>query len=192
MNSRIWKSRFWLAAIVVSLLQTGAIGSILAGRALHLVQGREILIAVIPVDPRDLLRGDYVRLNYEISSLPSSLVQEPDRVASGATVYVTLERQEPPEDGKWSAAAISTVRPAASGTDDRIVLRGLTKSWGREGRIMLDYGIDSYFVPENTGGDLEKAAREGTVKAIVSVDRGGKAAIKGLVVGGVRQTEPLF
>ena len=32
--------------------------------------GKVILLETQPVDPRDLLRGDFVRLNYKISSVP--------------------------------------------------------------------------------------------------------------------------
>ena len=34
-----------------------------------LSQGQKILLKTIPLDPRDLFRGDYVVLNYEISQL---------------------------------------------------------------------------------------------------------------------------
>jgi uncharacterized membrane-anchored protein len=34
--------------------------------------GEKIMLRVEPVDPRDLFRGDYVSLSYEISSLDRS------------------------------------------------------------------------------------------------------------------------
>ncbi len=188
------RPRVWLAAILICLLQTGAIASMIAGRAMRLAYGREIVLDVIPVDPRDLLRGDYVRLNYSISTIRFSLGQELvnlDTSAPSAPVFVTLQRQGQPEDGKWVLVAASKMRPAAPETDDKIVLRGLTK-WRGQGGLHVTYGIESYFVPEATGGDLEKAARDGTLKAVISVDRDGNAAIKGLIVGGVRHDESLF
>jgi uncharacterized membrane-anchored protein len=191
--SKPLRSRVWLAAILVSLLQTGAIGTIIAGRAMHLVQGREILLKVVPADPRDLLRGDYARMNYEVSTVPASLVPSSLNLSAGTPVFVTLERQGQPEEGKWVPQSVTLERPApAPETGDRIVLRGTVK-WGWRGSsIRIVYGIESYFVPENTGGDLEKAAREGTVIAVISVDKSGKAAIKGLVIGGVRVAEPVL
>jgi uncharacterized membrane-anchored protein len=56
----------------------------------------------------------------------------------------------------------------------------------------VTYGIESYFVPENTGRDLEQATRTGVVKAVISVDRDGNAMIKGLIVNGVRNDETLY
>ena len=58
--------------------------------------------------------------------------------------------------------------------------------------VRVKYGIESYFVPENTGSDLEQATRTGAVKAVISVDRDGNAAIKGLIVNGTRHDETLF
>ena len=63
------RPRVWLAAILVCLLQTGAIAALIVNRAMLLTHGREIVLGVTPVDPRDLLRGDYVRLNYAVSHL---------------------------------------------------------------------------------------------------------------------------
>ena len=34
--------------------------------------GQNIFLRTAPIDPRDAMRGDYVRLNYAISSVPSS------------------------------------------------------------------------------------------------------------------------
>lgn len=180
------RPRVWLAAVLVALLQTGAIASIIAGRAMHLAHGREIVLDVVPVDPRDLLRGDYARMGYSISTLPASFSQ------ANLPIFVTLERQGKPEDGKWVPVAWSTAQPAAPEADGKIVLRGVTQRPWRQGETRVAYGIESYFVPESTGHDLEKATREGTVKAVISVDKNGNAAIKGLIVGGVRHDESLF
>ncbi len=186
------RPRVWLAAILVCLLQTTPIAAIIVNRTVHLVHGREMVIGVIPVDPRDLLRGDYVRMNYTISSLPSSLVRAPESVAPGTVVFVTLERQGQPQDGKWVPLAVSPVRPPAQETDNTMVLRGVTQWEWRPDRIRVEYGIESYFVPENTGHDLEKATRDGAVKAVISVTGDGKAAIKALIVAGTRHDESLF
>ena len=67
-------NRTIVAALVVALAQIGFLGWIIAGRAAILRDGREIVLKVEPVDPRDLLRGDYVRLCYEISSIPVSKI----------------------------------------------------------------------------------------------------------------------
>jgi len=40
--------------------------------------GTEMILRIEPVDPRDLFRGDYVTLNYEISTLDLEKVQAED------------------------------------------------------------------------------------------------------------------
>ena len=63
-----------LAAIVLALAQIGFLSWMIAGRAAILRNGQEVLLKVEPIDPRDLLRGDYVRLGYEIRNVPVKLV----------------------------------------------------------------------------------------------------------------------
>ena len=196
------KPRVWLAAILVCLLQTGAIAALIVNRAMLLTHGREIVLNVTPVDPRDLLRGDYVRLNYAVSQIPASLVQASGRQDTGRSIFVTLERQGQPEDGRWVPVAASQEPPAAPEAENKIVLHGtMNLPWAslasdgvyrNAAAVHVKYGIESYFVPENTGSDLEQATRTGAVKAVISVDRDGNAAIKGLIVNGTRHDETLF
>ena len=42
-----------------------------------LTSGREITLPIVPVDPRDLFRGEYVRLGYDIGSVPARLLDGP-------------------------------------------------------------------------------------------------------------------
>ena len=197
------RPRVWLAAILVALLQTGVIAFIIVNRAVHLAHGREIVLDVIPVDPRDLLRGDYVRLSYPASRLSGSIVHLPEHPESGMPIFVTLERQGQAPANKWVAVAASTERPSLPETEGKIVLRGALESWylhdqaGRaklsaEDHISVKYGIETYFIPEGTGDALERLTREGAVKTIVNVDGDGRAAIKELIVDGERHDETLY
>ena len=196
------RPRVWLAAILVALVQTGVIAFIVANRAVHLAQGREIVLDVVPVDPRDLLRGDYVILGYSITRISGAAVEIPEDASRDMPIFVTLEHQGKAGEEKWVAVAASAIRPAAAGTDSKIVLQGRLKSWWqhssehrageRVSEMRVTYGIESYFVPESTGRDLEKLTRQAAVKAVVAVDRSGKAAIKGIVIEGVRHDETLY
>src|SRR5262245_51439719 len=65
-------------------------------RAFPLLTGDAILVRVVPVDPRDLFRGDYVTLGYEFSRVPPGGIEGlpgPDwqhqQEWAGRTVYVT-------------------------------------------------------------------------------------------------------
>ena len=41
-----------------------------------LKDGQLVLLHLAPVDPRSLMQGDYMRLNYEINSSPSDFIDE--------------------------------------------------------------------------------------------------------------------
>ena len=63
-----------ISALVLALVQIGFLSWIIAGRAAILRNGKEVLLKVEPIDPRDLLRGDYIFLGYEISGIPVKLI----------------------------------------------------------------------------------------------------------------------
>jgi uncharacterized membrane-anchored protein len=81
---------------------------------------------------------------------------------------------------------------------DRIVLKART-AWrwptrsGAGAVMRVRYGIESYYVTQGRGTPLENLARDKKLAALVAVDRGGNAAIKGILIDGQLQyEEPLF
>ncbi len=136
-----------------------------------LITGDSILLHVVPVDPRDLFRGDYVILSYEFSRVPPQGIpglQSTDH--QGQTVYVTIV---PEEDGKhWRASQFSLQKPSTGK-----FLRGQIKGWNR-----IEFGIESYFVQEGEGLKYERAVRSRNLSAEVALDRNGNAVLKRLVI----------
>jgi uncharacterized membrane-anchored protein len=147
----------------------------------------------VPVDPRDLFRGEYVRLGYTVSSVPIRLLEGP-APRENAAFFVVLEKKP---DGVWQPVKIASSLPQET-SPDRVVLKARTTyGWPARGSadtsIRVRYGIESYFVPEGRGKALEALAREKKLATLVAVDARGYAAIKGLVIDGVLQyEEPLF
>lgn len=185
--------RFYIvAALLVAGLQTLILGYIIQSRASILASGTEILLKTAPVDPRDFLRGDYVVLNYDISSIPVSTVTGGIPAEAGEqTLWVRLKRQP---DGFWGIVESSFRElPAAS---DTVVLRSLPfYSYGpNDGEtIRVEYGIERYYVPEGEGKPLEEARNEGVVSIAASVSSSGAAQIRSLVVDGKpAYEEPLY
>ncbi|MCE2754356.1 MAG: GDYXXLXY domain-containing protein [Pirellula sp.] len=133
--------------------------------------GDTILLRVVPVDPRDLFRGDYVILGYELSRVPPQGIpglQSTDH--QDQTVYVAIV---PEEDGKhWRASHFSLQKPSTGK-----FLRGQIKGWNR-----IEFGIESYFVQEGEGLRYERAVRSRNLSAEVAVDRNGNAVLKRLVI----------
>jgi uncharacterized membrane-anchored protein len=179
--------RLLISLAIVAAAQTGVLAAMVIDRITLLKTGREITLPIVPVDPRDLFRGEYVRLGYEISNVPAMLLVGP-APARNAPNYVTIQKNP---QGGWTPVKVTAAMPNET-NPDRIVLKARSRlpfpasTWVR-------YGIESYFVPEGQGRRLEDLARDKKMAARVAVDSGGNAAIKGLIIDGVLQyEEPLF
>ena len=182
-----------LSLAIVALAQTGVLAAMVIDRVRLLASGREITLPIGPVDPRDLVRGEYVRLGYDVGRVPSRLLEGPSP-RRNAAFYVVLEKKA---DGSWTPAKISRAMPQEKSAD-RIVLKGRTVHGWRIGTagnetVAVRYGIESYFVPQGQGRRLEALAREKRMAALIAVDARGNAGIKGLIIDGTLQyAEPLF
>src|SRR6185436_12695160 len=94
-----WR-KILLALAVVALAQTGVLAAMVIDRVRLLTSGREIALPIVPVDPRDLFRGEYVRLGYEVGRVPARLLEGP-RPRLNAPFYVVLEKNS---EGAWTPA----------------------------------------------------------------------------------------
>lgn len=169
-------------ALAAGLL-TAMLGWMVADRLSLLRSGREIVLKVIPVDPRDLFKGDYVRLGYDIAGFEAAKLDGP-ALMSGDRVFVTLEQAG--ADAPWTVAKISRTRPATLAANQIMLM-----AKGNYNRLL--YGLERYYLPEGTGGAMEDKARKGVISAIVAVNAKGQSAIKGLIIDGKRiYEEPLL
>ncbi len=189
---KLYGRNIWPSIALVAGIQTAVLGYMIGERVIVLKTGKEIVLPVVPVDPRSLFRGDYVILSYDITRIPGEML--PDGSTRGDRLYVTIEKTE---EDSYKAIAVSLKHPRVV-ADNRAVLQGWLKygrmSGGQRPKFgVIRYGLESYFVPENSGRALEDTAREKKLQAIVAVDRDGKSAIKGLVIDGERvYDEPMF
>ncbi|AKB36653.1 putative membrane-anchored protein [Methanosarcina siciliae C2J] len=155
--------------------------------------GKEILLKTEPVDPRDLFRGDYVILNYEISTLDLEKIPAEDRhFEYNDRVYLALAV----EDGYGVPKKIYSTPP-----DNELYIKGTVKQliydWEEDGDgliaeeprikgLRVEYGIESYFVPEGRGIEIERqqwGGEEG-VDVKVVVDKYGNAVAESLLIDG--------
>jgi uncharacterized membrane-anchored protein len=136
--------------------------------------GHEIKIKTTPVDPRDLLYGDYVTLGYEISNLKSQMWKEsgskPDQ---GEQVYVALK---PSASGIYEAVGVYRNMPALLPSEQAVLKGRVTSSWDES--IRIQYGLERYYVPEGTGKELEQAASNMIVR--VKIAPWGQMRISGM------------
>ena len=175
--------RLVLAAVVLALVQIGFLSWIIAGRASVLRSGQEVLLKVEPIDPRDLLRGDYVVVNYEIRNVPVAIV-------SNAPTDGTVERDTPifvrlgkDNDGYWRARSASLRAPAGQPADGEIDIRGTISSgpFGSELAYGVGYGINRYYVPEGQGKAIEADMRERPFGILAAIASDGTPHIKALL-----------
>lgn len=172
-----------LRILLIAALQTAALVYMIVDRASVLGSAMTITLKVIPVDPSDMFRGDYVILNYDISRIDANVLPGDDAYAQGGLAYVTMEER----DGTWTPMAVHSSMPEHP--PGSTVVRGhidsvSAGSAGTPPSLRLTYGIESFFVPQGHGKEIEDAQRKGEVFAKIAVDADGRCAIRELIVSG--------
>jgi uncharacterized membrane-anchored protein len=170
--------RLFVAVIVIQVVfLLGLVGY----RESILIGGRTAVLETVPVDPRDLFKGEYVTLRYEISTLGQTgntpgakSYRLYGNFNEGDTAYVTLTTV-------GSSNPYSTAVQAGEPHEDAdLFIKGRVTS-SKGGTITVDYGIEQYFIPEGRGLEIEQAD---DVKVRVKINRSGTAAIEALIVDG--------
>lgn len=161
----------WLVTIIWVL----AIGGIWANHHSQLTHGKEIVLKTVPVDPRDMFRGEYVILNYDISNITRAKDNPMviDYFRNNQIAYANLL---PNEDGTYRLSKLTRKAP-----EDAVFIRGRVKS-ARNNRYALEYGIESFFLPEGEGKVYEEARNKHKLYAVVSVSPHGVAKLKRLEI----------
>jgi uncharacterized membrane-anchored protein len=171
--------RLAIGAVVLQVLAL----AFMAGEREWIVRtGRTVLLRTAPLDPNDPMRGDYARLDYEISHVPrarlegslSKHFESPDgRRLPERQVYARLAVGE---DGVADVSALTDLKPA-----DGLFIRGRTHhAHGRS--VQVRYGIEALFMQQGTALKLEQMRlneRPGVPLAIeVALSPSGTAVLK--------------
>jgi uncharacterized membrane-anchored protein len=158
--------------LVIGLQSVWVIGTVVFQET-QLAQGTPILLETRPVDPRDLLRGDYVILRYDISSVPVNAFTPPELRPEGE--FSRLHR------ASWTPL---TAEPG------NVVLRGRALPQGFGGDTLpvaleVQYDIERYYVREGTGNP------RGKLTVLVSVPKSGRGIVRQVFVDGVPYVEAM-
>jgi uncharacterized membrane-anchored protein len=142
---------------------------------INLASAPTVVLDTAPVDPRDLLRGDFMILNYKISRVPEPLGRPADESVkqAGSDLWVVLQQR-----GRFHEVAATSWTPPADLAREQVVVRGRTRGSEGSGWLRVDYDIEKYFVPEGKG---TPRFSEMVVEATVSRQ---KLGIKRLLVDG--------
>jgi uncharacterized membrane-anchored protein len=161
------KTLYGLVAIIV--LQLSVLVMEYGNAVFPLISGKEIKIKVVPIDPRSLFRGNYARLNYDISRV--KLNDNTVEFRKNEIVYVSLIQNN---NDLYEQQSVSLVKP-----DSGIFIRGRAQET-RTGMLQVRFGIEAFFAPKEKALDLESKLRSGGI-AIIMIANNGKAAIKDII-----------
>ncbi|MEH1970262.1 GDYXXLXY domain-containing protein [Nostoc sp.] len=181
---------FWRLLAPLAL-QTGLIMAVPAQALYTDVTGKTVILQTVPVDPNNVLEGNTLALDYNISRtanlsrLPGwqTLVSKGRgsgrRLPEGTNIYVILQEQLSSGRGvprAWRPLRVTSDRPTTLRAN-QVALKGVYEDGS------VNYGLETYYIPENQRqqirNDLQaQRARRGQVPPIVvkaKVDPQGKA-----------------
>ena len=123
--------------------------------------GEVVLLRLAPVDPRSLMQGDYMRLNYEIARELTSRDARATQDKGSDTLVIRL-------DAHQVATLVADGKPDRLASDERLLqVHQSERQW--------QIGPDAYFFEEGTGEQYE-AARYGEFR----LQADGKTLLVGL------------
>ncbi len=161
------KLKLIFAAAVFQIL---AVIAMLAYAYAPIYFGKDILIRTTVYDPRDMFRGDYVRLSYGFAGIyeldKRGLSKR--RQLHGTEIYAVLKQDK---DGKYKFDKYSFERP-----------NGGMFLAGRVDYNTAKFGIEAFFMPPKKARQMERDMMEFNATAVISVMDNGKARIKDIVI----------
>jgi uncharacterized membrane-anchored protein len=174
----------WLPVVVI-VAQVGLLGFMAGEREWVAKTGTEISLRTAPIDPRDPMRGDYVRLDYEVAQVPRRLchdgveawfdeVQPYGRKWRDHRVYAELQLRD---EGIAEVISISDQKPSGG-----LFLRGRVASISGNS-VQVRYGVEAFFMEQGTAREFEDQLRREKlgvpVNALVAVGGNGLAVLTG-------------
>jgi len=171
-----------IIAVIVQVL-------ILGGEYLNSVYpiwiGEKVALAIRPVDPRSMFRGNYARLNYDIERLDQGLfpVDTFTKIKNGSVIYVTLEKWK----DIWIPKTAQLDKPKQG-----IFIRGRVYRRFSRNQTSVKYGVEAYFAPPEKAKAIERDLRAAQrdrdadnpiAVAEVMIAPNGKAALLGVKIG---------
>ncbi len=170
--------------IGVVLLQVAVVLSLVVRYEWRLWHGAPIVLETVPVDPRDLFRGDYVDLDYTIL-LPDGLEEALGKECRKRDAWLVLSRS----DKAVSEFLRLEFNVPQNLTDRETSLKVQEKC----GTIVFDESIRRYYVPEGGGRALEESVHDGRLTVVLATTPEGQATIAALLLDGeVIRDEGLF
>ena len=170
--------------LLVLALQCAWMAYTVATQESTLSRGQIILLETRRVDPRDLLRGDYLILDYNISEVPTNLFLTPVKtdLPYGTKIFVALVSGT----NQFYQVSRASTNQLAAGIGE-VLIRGRSDGnrWNASNAVQIVYGIEKYFVAEGQGNPSGRL----TVQAVVPAS--GRVKIREVFVDGKPYAEAM-
>lgn len=177
-----------IGTVLIALLQTGVLAKIVTDRAAALNAGQEVVLETDFVDPRDLFRGHYTVLNFEIETIDKSTVEIVGDYTYSTPIYIELDTS-----GEFAQAKRLTPTPPTDATGP--VLKAAVQNFGSNENTSLSLNLPftRFYADKTRALDLQNMQRERKLGVILSVTDDGTAMIKGVTIEGEKiYEEPLY
>ncbi|WP_068413294.1 GDYXXLXY domain-containing protein [Labrenzia sp. OB1] len=168
---------------LLALIQLALISIPLVDRLQVQFTGKVVQLETVPVDPRDLLRGDYVVINLAITSVSTDLPGS-DGLRSGDRVYVGLSA----DDGGIARPVLLAKSRDSAGP---LAIAGTVRSATGE-TLRIDYGIDAFFLPEGEGRVIERLDTKRVLLEVSIAEDGRSLPLTLLVDGKAFRSDSIF
>jgi hypothetical protein len=146
--------------LVVLALPLGVLLAMVIRSELILARGAEFVVGIDGYDPRDLLRGQFLR--YRVRWNWST-----DERAPWPGSCLCLERDAGPVDPRVAPRSCDSVQPCAAFINPAALDR-----------------LERYYIPEGMGPPLERAIRERRASLRIAIDHAGDVVVRDLLVDG--------
>jgi uncharacterized membrane-anchored protein len=201
MNKNFLSKSKIVLILLVLLAQISVVSGLYFTNFIIIDNSVEAKLKLVPVDPRDFFRGDYVILNYEISLLKNAYYYGP-ALKQGDKVYVNLYQNnygskipelvfsnisetEPyyNESDPSSFFLKATVNYAYKMPDQAVDQYGNNNGLSNQySQVSLNYGLEQLFIPEGSGKNL--SLQNTNSFGIIKIDPKGNARVDRLEIDG--------
>jgi uncharacterized membrane-anchored protein len=157
-----------LLIVLAVVFQIGVVASMVASREWLLATGKSYVFQTAPIDPRDIFRGDYVRLNYLFNSVPVSQLDEAilsKGLRKGEKVFLSLttnsggissggQLHAAPPQGPYLKGYVTSHWPNyyLDRQNEDAMRKAVQNAWP----VTVKYGIEQYYVQQDSGKEMEK------------------------------------
>jgi uncharacterized membrane-anchored protein len=148
----------WILILINLIILLGLFNNSILKKEKLLSNGQTILLELAPVDPRSLMQGDYMRLDYNISNNMNT-----DSISKRGFCVVKLI-----ENGVAEKVRIQENRIPIN--DNEFLIEYTSREWGD-----INIGAESYFFQEGEAEKYENAKYGG-----IKIDNQGNSLLIGL------------